>query len=593
MMNINKYIVIATLALSAVPAFAQEPEKDLQKAIVVEKDFVPVETKAVKPATTPKEAAVQIQPTKLTFSDWTIPAQFETQLVPQSPIQYSGGQKFYKKPGYFNFGMGNFINAVGSVGYRVIDTDKTKFGAWLQHNSTNGSVNPDELADVKQFVVEDRLGLNFSNQFAKGMLSAGLAYHFDKFNYYGAVNELLADERQTVNDFAAQIMWQNVPDESNNLNYHVGMEYDCLMMDKGIANGFGGKEYSFYEGVTENRIKAQIGAEMVLDDLAFVGLNADFNYMAYKNPFFWDGETFQPMVDDKSFSMLTLNPYYSKRTDRMNLRIGAMVDLSFNRGQFFRIAPDVHMDWAISRKVGLFVKATGGNHINTLKETTFRNRYVNPSLLLPLTHTIVDAEIGLNLGRFRGLSVSPFVGFVAARNALLPYMALSMTEGQVDGLNSVKYDAVDMNGFKAGLNVSYIYDERVQFGARYVFTPQEDPETVPHDDSGVVSDDRAEHSFEARLKVTPIEKLDIRLSYELRTGRFSKSIVKNPVLDIEMVQYSHMANISNLNLDASYRINDWITANVDFGNLLNRRYEIYKNIYAQRFNFLAGIGLKF
>lgn len=593
MMNINRYIVIATLALAAVPAFAQEQEKDLQKAIVVEKDFVPVETKAVKPATTPAEAPVQIQKTNLTYSDWTVPAQFETQLVPQSPIQYSGGQQFFKKPGYFNFSMGNFINAVGSLGYRVVDTENTKFGAWLQHNSTNGSVNPDGMPDVKQFVVEERLGLNFSNQFSKGLLTAGLAYHFDKFNYYGAVNELMGDEKQTVNDVAVQVMWQNVPSESNNLNYHIGMEYDYLTMGNGIAKGFDGKEYSYNDGVIENRLKALIGAEMVLDDLAYVGLNADFNYMAYKNPFYWDGESFNPMVDDKSFSMLSLNPYYSKRTDRMNLKIGAMVDLSFNRGQFFRIAPDVHMDWAISRKVGLFVKATGGNHINTFRETTFRNRYVNPSLLLPLTHTIVDAEVGLNLGRFRGLSVAPFVGFVASRNAMLPYMALDMTNAMADGLNSVKYDAVDMNGFKAGLDVSYIYDEKVQFGARYVFTPQENPESVPHDDSGVVSDDRAEHSFEARLKVTPIEKLDIRLSYELRTGRFAKSIVKDPVLDVEMVHVAKMANVSNLNLGASYRINDWLTANLDFGNLLNRRYEIYQNIYAQRFNFLAGVGFKF
>lgn len=592
-MNIKKYIVIATLALIAFPAFAQEPEKDLQKAIVVEKDFVPVETKAVKPATTPAEAPVQIQQTNLTYSDWTVPAQFETKLVPQSPIQYSGGQKFYKKPGYFNFGMGNFLNAVGSVGYRFVDTEKTKFGAWLQHNSTKGSVNPDGMPDVRQFVVEERVGLNFSNQFSKGSLSAGLVYHFDKFNYYGAVNDLLGDEKQTVNDVAVQLMWQNVPDESNSLNYHIGMEYDYLAMDKGLANGFDGTKYSFEKGVVENRLKAQIGAEIVLDDLAYVGLNADFNYMAYDNPYYWDGEHFQPMADDKSFSMLSLNPYYSKRTDRMNLKIGAMVDLSFSRGQFFRIAPDVHMDWAISRKVGLFIKATGGNHINTFRETTFRNRYVNPSLLLPLTHTIVDAEIGMNLGRFRGLSVSPFVGFVASRNAMLPYMALDISEGQIDGLNSVKYDAVDMNGWKAGVNISYIYDEKVQFDARYVFTPQEEPETVPHDDSGIVSDDRAEHCFESRLKVTPIEKLDIRLSYELRTGRFAKTLLKDPVLDIEMVQASKMANVSNLNLGASYRVNDWLTANVDFGNLLNRRYEIYKNIYAQRFNLLAGVSLKF
>ena len=156
----RKLIILTAAAITAVAAYPQESnDGELQKSIVIEKDFVPVETDAKKMDVLPQEAPFTAVRTELSFSDWAVPATVEPMLLRQAAMKYSDPSLApYRKRGYAGFAAGNYLNMVGSAGYRFIDNDRMQLGAWFQHNSTNGGINSIEENKHffhKQFVSDD------------------------------------------------------------------------------------------------------------------------------------------------------------------------------------------------------------------------------------------------------------------------------------------------------------------------------------------------------------------------------------------------------------------------------------------------------
>ena len=632
MRTYKKSIILTVASIAAVTAYPQDGNNgELQKSIVIEKDFVPVETEAKKLDVLPQEAPFTAVKTELSFSDWAVPATVEPMLLRQAPMKYSDPSLApYRKRGYAGFAAGSYLNMVGSAGYRIIDNDRMQLGAWFQHNSTNGSVGGEDGKDddgyYKQFVSDDKLSLDFSNRFEKGILNANASYHYEKFNYYGTWGKLTYEpfnpfdlspqnKKQTVNEFNANLKWQN--NTESNLRYYAAFDFNYF--GYGYGSGlmeYQAPDYNAYlpDGLKEYHSTVEGGIDLAFGEQSSVGIDADFQYLKYNNTqgiaalsdsyytdFLFHIATPLP---SEGFGMLSFTPYYSKKTEHMNLHIGARLDISFNNGTVFRIAPDVRFDLAMSDNVSLSVSATGGNHINTFHETSAVNRYMNPSFELPTTYTIVDARAGLNFGLWRGLSMTPYVGFAVTKDYMLPFVDDLIAIGRTDGdyiyrhsyganhyMGQTFYKGFDTNGVIAGIKFGYKFKDILELSADYAFTPQ-------GDDSGyILSDDRPEHTVRAVAKVRPIKPLSIVLDYELCALRSISGT--HLYYDPTEVAYKYYdttypySNISNLNLGVSYQINDMISVFCQGNNLLNRRYENYYGIYAQELNILGGIGVNF
>lgn len=627
-MNFIKITIMATaVAGVALCASAQDSnDKELQKAIVIEKDFVPVETKATKTDVLPEEMPLRTQTVDLSFSDWAVPAQIAPQLARQAPIRYADSNLLpFRKRGYAMFGIGNYLNMVGSTGYRIIDNDKTNLAAWFQHNSTNGYVLPTDIYKKeyfkKQFVTDDKLGVDFSHNTRKGTFDAGLRYHYEKFNYYGRSTESdLNFGKQKVNDFNLHLNWEN---NNEALRYYAGAAFNYFGYSYGVEQAiYLGEDpnYLYYQndlakGLKEYHATVDLGLQAEVGEESFVGADAGLQILNYDYPFSWepyekDGNIISlPQPSNAySFGMLSLTPYYSKQTDKVNLRIGVNLDVSFNRGTVFRIAPDVKFDLLLNDKLSLFASATGGNKINTFHETQARNRYMNPSYELPITYTLVDAVAGINLGKWKELSLSPYVGFAVKDNNMVAYqrdLAFRRYFG-VDRLASMKifphqveYQGVDMYGFIAGVKFGYKFKDLLDLQANYAFTPQD------FDKGYILTDDSPTHSFDVSLKITPIKKLAVNIDYQLRAMRhmryeyFYPVNIADYIYDINDLTRSYkylerMPNISNLNLGVSYQFNDMIGVFCQANNLLNREYWTFtKSLYQQKFNFMGGVTLNF
>lgn len=588
-----------SLALSGVlfPAMAQSGDEELQKAIVVETDYQPELLKSTRLGTNPATLEEKQTKISLDYSDWAIPAKVDPLVVTQTVDDFAEKFKYSGKRGYATFGMGTFLNMVGNAGYRIVNTDKTDFGVWLQHNSTSGfidglhnSINEKYYKYSRQYVIEDRVGLDFSNVFSKGVLKAETSYHFDRFNYYGSGTSLPGNTRQVVNEFNINALWRGESVNDNQVSYYIGAEYNYF------GNKFGFRNFCydtgfFDEGLTENILNINGGAEFLLGGSDFAGADLAFQYLGYRNlQGNVSGGIYETTenIGGKSFGMLSVTPYYSHRTDNMNLRIGAHVDLSFDNGTFFRIAPDVRFDWEMSRMFSLYASATGGNEIHTFHNVAARNRYVNPSLLLPTSYTLVDAEAGLNFGLFKGFTITPFVGFAVVRDALVT------TSKEVLGTYpeptvATTYEAVNMNGVKMGLKTAYNYSDKVEFKAAYTFAPQGTKSGYQ------LADNRPEHVVDAKLKVTPISQFDLYVDYRFMGGRRILNSFIDPSY-IQPIQWKSLVDLgafSDLGCGVTCRFTDMFSAYCRLGNLLNRRQQLYYGMYAQSFNVLLGAAVNF
>lgn len=591
-------IVYMSLALSGVlfPAMAQSGDEELQKAIVVETDYQPELLKSTRLGTNPATLEEKQTKISLDYSDWAIPAKVDPFVVTQTVDDFAEKFRYLDKRGYATFGMGNYLNIVGNAGYRIVKTDKTQLGVWLQHNSTSGLTdglykNINEAYKYsRQYVIEDRVGLDFSNMFSKGVLTAGTSYHFDRFNYYGSGTSLPGNTRQVVNEFNINALWRGESVNDNQVSYYIGAEYNYFGNKFGFRNFYYDTGF-FDEGLTENILNINGGAEFLLGGSDFAGADLAFQYLGYRNlQGNVSGGIYETTenIGGKSFGMLSVTPYYSHRTDNMNLRIGAHVDLSFDNGTFFRIAPDVRFDWEMSRMFSLYASATGGNEIHTFHNVAARNRYVNPSLLLPTSYTLVDAEAGLNFGLFKGFTITPFVGFAVVRDALVT------TSKEVLGTYpeptvATTYEAVNMNGVKMGLKTAYNYSDKVEFKAAYTFAPQGTKSGYQ------LADNRPEHVVDAKLKVTPISQFDLYVDYRFMGGRRILNSFIDPSY-IQPIQWKSLVDLgafSDLGCGVTCRFTDMFSAYCRLGNLLNRRQQLYYGMYAQSFNVLLGAAVNF
>lgn len=593
-----------SLALSGVlfPAMAQSGDEELQKAIVVETDYQPELLKSTRLGTNPATLEEKQTKISLDYSDWAIPAKVDPLVVTQTVDDFAEKFKYSDKRGYATFGMGNYLNIVGNAGYRIVDKDNTQFGVWLQHNSTSGLTdglykNINEAYKYsRQYVIEDCVGLDFSNVFSKGVLKAETSYHFDRFNYYGTGTSLPGNTRQVVNEFNINALWRGESVNDNQVSYYIGAEYNYF------GNKFGFRNFCydtgfFDEGLTENILNINGGAEFLLGGSDFAGADLAFQYLGYRNlQGNVSGGIYETTenIGGKSFGMLSVTPYYSHRTDNMNLRIGAHVDLSFDNGTFFRIAPDVRFDWEMSRMFSLYASATGGNEIHTFHNVAARNRYVNPSLMLPTSYTMVDAEAGLNFGLFKGFTITPFVGFAVVRDALVTaFTSADNNMNYPEPTAATTYQAVDMNGAKMGLKTAYNYSDKVEFKAAYTFAPQGTKSGYQ------LADNRPEHVVDAKLKVTPIRQLNLYVDYRFMGGRRVLNTHYYPMMGSEqpatMMSETtiDLGTFSDLGFGAAYRFTDMFSAYCRLNNLLNRHQQLYYGMYAQHFNFLVGAAVNF
>lgn len=574
-----KRLHISLLCSCAVISLAAQA-KDLKTEITVDRTIVPVEREASRLGSlTPKLLSSPVTLRSLTPVDYTESAQ----LTRTSPVldPAANGDRLSLTPyrGYAAIGYFPTFNLGASAGYRFIDTDRTRLGAWLQYDgysykpSDEGSGSYSNNSLSVNARLEQRVG-------SSSALSASLGYSFSAIGF----PDSFARTKQSVNDVDFNLSWWS---RTGAVSYHAHASFDHF--------GFGKDEYlSDYISdipvapASENRFILKGGIGYLGSSAApRGGIELSFDFISRNNGYELVDEqiaidrflTSAAPVTDGTLGVISLTPYFAVNGGDVHGRIGAKIEVSTaGAGKKFHIAPAVMLDWNAASQLAIYTTVEGGERLNSLRSLFNYCPFISGAWQYQRSHVPFTWDFGMNIGPFTGFSAKIFGGYAAANDWLMPqyaYLPLSTWTGFTN------FGYYNLKSWHAGVGLSYDWRSKVKVNAT--------AETAPNDvdKSYYLWRDRAKYVVSADIEVRPVEALKIAVGYELRACR------RNYAWNTLTYEAIDLGNVSNLSVDASYAVNDAFTVFARGENLLNRRYNLITDIEAQGTKGLVGVSYKF
>lgn len=623
-------MLMAACTLSAVHA---QDNKNLNKEITLEKDIAPLEKKAVKKNTLPKvkKPASTGTKTQLGYSDLTTPIEVPTSIPTLLPYGYRTAHNFSDKRGYLDLGGGTQANFRVDFGYRIIDEEGENLGVWFNHNSTWNGKNGSKVITWdnnrnKQKYNDNTLGVDYKRVMDGGTLSLGLMSHVDIYNYYGGwrTAEALEYDPSGINHtvwLTAPYDWNNEKQTFFNLNLNAGWESQLMLRDNplkyrvGLQYGHASHDKPFNDlykhGVHDNWGTLTLAGSYDVTDLTTAGLTIKGEYLNRGSKAKTDKE--DDLFDEAG--MITLSPTYTIRGDMFKLQLGVNGHISFSDGAAFRLSPNVRANLALVDGFSVFANALGGKVLGYRQGKHFVNyRYDNPLLLYGSVYTPLDAEGGLKIGPFQGLSAKLSIGYAIVKGEpgiiynyhtiddVAPAAVTLINSDSQLGLYSAfmsNYHVIDSRGYYLNAEINYQYRSLIEASAAVKYAPHDNEMyTTDHHYNGYkMGVDRASTVANLDIKVTPWRPLALNVGLEYRGGRmalFGELPFYHGENQVpETYTFVNMDDVINLHAGANYRINSTVSVWLQAHNLLNRRYDLLYGMGAQRIGVMGGVSLTF
>lgn len=623
-------MLMAACTLSAVHA---QDNKNLNKEITLEKDIAPLEKKAVKKNTLPKvkKPASTGTKTQLGYSDLTTPIEVPTSIPTLLPYGYRTAHNFSDKRGYLDLSGGTQANFRVDFGYRIIDEEGENLGVWFNHNSTWNGKNGSKVITWdnnrnKQKYNDNTLGVDYKRVMDGGTLSLGLMSHVDIYNYYGGwrTAEALEYDPSGINHtvwLTAPYDWNNEKQTFFNLNLNAGWESQLMLRDNplkyrvGLQYGHASHDKPFNDlykhGVHDNWGTLTLAGSYDVTDLTTAGLTIKGEYLNRGSKAKTDKQ--DDLFDEAG--MITLSPTYTIRGDMFKLQLGVNGHISFSDGAAFRLSPNVRANLALVDGFSVFANALGGKVLGYRQGKHFVNyRYDNPLLLYGSVYTPLDAEGGLKIGPFQGLSAKLSIGYAIVKDepgiiynyhaidGVAPAAVTLINSDSQLGLYSAfmsNYHVIDSRGYYLNAEINYQYRSLIEASAAVKYAPHDNEMyTTDHHYNGYkMGVDRASTVANLDIKVTPWRPLALNVGLEYRGGRMALFCElpfyhgENQVP--ETYTFVNMDDVINLHAGANYRINSTVSVWLQAHNLLNRRYDLLYGMGAQRIGVMGGVSLTF
>lgn len=585
--NIKALCVVALLGATAT-AGAQEDtskEKNLNREMLLEREYDPTVQDASKVNSLPVVKEPIVKKIPIDYASYTVPAnpEKEISLLPSGSIMTD--ILYNKRRGYFNFGIGTYLNLNGDLGYHILNTEKDKLNIWFSHRSTSGKVKYLETGDKVKAKLNDNLGgLNFKHEFDKLALNMGVKYGYSGFNYYGAPLGYSPSSKPIIPDLETNQVNQTIQ-----VNMGVESKEDAdvgYLLDLGYTN-FSHKYALTKEedGPTEHTFDVKFDLNAGFGGNQRIGLGGNIEYFNYNLP--TRKTTGEPVeyLFFENHAEATLSPYYKVGGDNWNIKLGANAMLITGENKKFMASPNVTADIEVADKTVLYASATGKLYSNSMYETSLVNRYINPTEELLPSRNWLDATIGLKSGIAQGFWFDVFGGYKATKNELFFITPVQYNQNYFTSIEGFQRDATQ---FHIGANLKYSYQQLFDISLKGVYNhwnveSNDDDMMIPSGHVEHVAYGKPEMEITAGINVHPIQNITASLDYYLATGR-------------ETYQYPgsiKMKNINELNLTGTYTLNDTFGIYLKLNNVLFQKYELYYGYPLQSFSAMIGVNINF
>ncbi len=573
----KKYIFIALLSVLTNNIFGQTQDSLLRRQLELQRDFNPTLLDANKITSLPELPKASVQKPNTNYSTWAGRTTPSLEIALPKPSNIMTDIPYSTKRGYVKLNAGNYANIYGTLGYRIVDTEKNRLGFSFRHISSNGNVNYVQTVEPKSnklFFMDNFAKLNYEYQPEAFEMKLHASYLHSQFNYYGNTfgePRFFGNKKQRVGVFNVHAALRSKNTE--NINYKGYLDF------KNFSTKFGGTIEE--EGIAGNQLDALFGlAKPFLGGDSKIGIDGQFFGTFYKQ-------------NIKNYHLLRGTPYVS--FEDLNWRVQLGVDLLFQLANKtrIRVAPNANMFLRVSDYASLYANIKGGFHHNTYLQMLDESRYINPTLAaatLP-AYVPIDVEAGVKIGEISGFRFDIFGGYKHTNNEHFLILDCLAPTDEADYVSfwSVQEDLIPIYANLTHSHIGGMIQSNIWAPLDISVGLKKNFYTIREPMFGVINADNPKAynkpGFETDVRATLrlIDNFSFMLNYYLLGDRwtyFNRENVK-------------MKDIHDLGLEAIYKINDSFSLNVRANNVLAQKYDILYGHPAQGFSVLGGFTFKF
>ena len=576
-LGVKSFCMLA-LTVASTQVHAQQDTatvKSVNREMTLEREYDPTVQDASKINTLPvvKEPSVRKMP--INYANFTSAVEPKNELNLLSSGDLMTPIAFSDKRGYFNFGIGTYLNINGDLGYHILNTEKDKLGIYFSHRSTNGEIESVQTGIDSKAKLNDNLGgINYKHEFDALALKIATNYGYTSYNYYGSfpsdrpAQTPWGDKNQVNKQFFIAAGVESAREEG--FNYLLDLDY------RNFSRKYGAD--SIIDGIKEHAIgmKLDLNASFAGDNT--VGLQILAENLSYTLP--TEGKEFFHNFDSRS--AITLNPYFAKQGVNWNLLIGANVMIDMGTDTKLFASPNIKFDATIADATVFYANLLGDAKLNSAYQMSLENRYINPAVGVNASRTWMDAIIGIKSGIAPSFWFDVFAGYQATDEDHF-YAPHIISNGVYD--NTIDLTYANSRKFFAGVNLKYSYQQLFNISLKGVYNgwSATDSELIGAVLPPFKAYNRPSFELNAGVEVNPMKNLSFLVDYNLGAGRYALLEGKN----------ISMNNINELNLKGTYTFNKTIGVYAHLNNLLFQKYDLYYGYASQGFNAMAGVNINF
>lgn len=489
--------------------------------------------------------------------------------------------------GYFRFGAGSFLDMTASAGYRFRPSEVSTAGVWLQYDGSSLYRPARSLPFRRRY--DGTAGLYGTYKLGRaGSLRADAFYSLGYFNYYSAPWAF----SQTRNTARVRLGWESAPGSTV---FAAAAEYGYF----GFRRLYIQSQQNGIPGQKENILNLRGSALHSLNAVSVLRLDADLSMMFYSGC--TERSDAAPVFDSSmradDYGRLRLTPAYRLRRGHLNLELGAILDMTWNAGvpsdrfSFFHVAPDIRVSYR-NGITGMFARIEGGTELNTLASAWRQDYYTMPQLTSTTpVYSPLDAAVGVNFQPGAGLSFGIEAMYKISNNhnqhGWYPAWLTSVSAPSLDAVFFGADARYDLRGFGAALTAEWKWGDKALISARGEYTPQSGS-------TGYFNGyDRPRWTLDTRASVSPLDGLDVALTYRYRGVRSLtyRTIGTEPGTTI--LQSVRIPDLALLGAEASYRIIRPVTLWLRADNILGCHASSVYEMTDPGFSLTGGVSIVF
>lgn len=564
------------LAIALTVGFTTVKAQEIEREVTIEKEYTPEVDAAVKKTGIPEAENPLVEKPVSEFSSWAVPLSGTPSSQPILVSELGTQENFDSQRGYANFGMGNNLNINGDAGIRILNTKRDQLGVWYNHTSTGGNLKYKDNVqtagdnDVYQHLNSNVVNLTYKHAFNKLEWKTSFAYKHNTFNYYGAklhpqLPTMFETEYQRVNQYAVGTAFNSTKNKDVTINASVGFV--------GYYNNLGYMIGS--KGGRENHLNSNLElAARLGSNNNRLGFEANMDNLFYNDA-----------VATSNYTIFSITPFYKFANDKIRMKAGVKIDISSNDGTVFRFAPDFDFNADMGKYFHFYTTVTGGKEINSWNKMSSRNIYINPSTRLKNTYTAADATMGILFDYFPNFTVRVYGGIKTSVDALFDMRSETLNEAgnMIASYEVVDYTPIDAYRWLGGANITFKIKKILDGEVKWIHNSWR-----ARDGGELILSALPKDEWNIKVTVNPMSKLSLSANFYMGLGRGYR-YQDNMGMDV----FNKMGDIYDLNIGANYSLNNMISFNLQWNNVLSQHYDIYYGMPAQRMHFLLGAAVKF